>query len=546
MKLGGNSITCSNSAELKVNVLKLPDHTIYIALFLLSLAFRLIQLFKLDVWFDEVVILLLLDNSLSEIWNLCKNDNFPPLYPLLLKFWGSYFPGENSLRFFSALLGSLTPPAAYLLGKEIHSRKLGLLLGSACAISVSMIFYSQMIRMYAIFPLFGCLSLFGFFRALKTDSWKYWILIAVANLLGFYTFLFMLLLIGMQLVILPFHYQWKLKKLSKPILVHLPVFLLMLFWLVPMLNRMSTIQESFVLSPITFFDLPKLWVFFGTSTYFGGKLWVTVLLNLPFLIGIVLSLSALRRNANLRIAMIILISIVVIIFFVSYLGQSIFLKRYFLFLLPVYLAAVFIGWMQLQNRILRAIGLVTTSLVMIFSLSYYYADYCYEHAEYGFCLPNVESGKSDGKALSKIAKLVDDQIRDGEVIIHYSGPYFRNLSFFPSIYYHKRSLPEYIYSAQPIPHWAGGQYLLPGEWIRFLSDLKPAPSGIWMISLNPTEHFFDDEVQKGMNKKWKWVLAENLPGELMEKDYIKEAAYQRGTVSAIHFVKRAQGDNFDG
>ena len=107
-------------------------------LFSLALGIRSVQLFSLDLWFDEVVLLFQVKMSYAQIWRFCQNENFPPLFPWLLKAWYSIFPGENSLRFFCALMGALTPPAAYFLGKEIQNRRLGWLLGLACVLSIAL------------------------------------------------------------------------------------------------------------------------------------------------------------------------------------------------------------------------------------------------------------------------------------------------------------------------------------------------------------------------------------------------------------------------
>ena len=159
-------------------------------LFIAALLFRLFRLFDLDVWFDEVAILLQLDMSFGEIWNFCKIENFPPFYPWIAKAWNYIFPGDQSLRLLSAIIGALVPPAAYFLGKEVKDQKFGILLGFACVVSLPLIYYSQVVRMYGLFVLLGCISYTSFIRGMKTNEWKYWVLTAFANLLAFYTFLF--------------------------------------------------------------------------------------------------------------------------------------------------------------------------------------------------------------------------------------------------------------------------------------------------------------------------------------------------------------------
>ncbi len=510
------------------------DFTIIAALLIGGFLLRLFRLFDLDVWFDEAVLLLTAKHSYVEIWNLIKNDNYPPLYVWMLKFWGTLFPGENALRLFAALTGSLTAPMAYLLGKEMGNRKWGILLGAACVLSYSLVYYSQMIRMYSIFPFWACLSLYGFYRGWKTNSWRDWALTAVANLLGFYTFLFMVFLIAAQFLIVLWSERSFGGRFRRLLAVHLPVFILMLFWIVPLVQRLMAIEESFILAPVTPEDLAKLWVFWGTGTYFTDRYALAVLLNLPFLIGFGLAAIKLYRSFPVRSAIFILIFTVSSVYLISLVGQSIFLKRYFLFLLPLYLGVGIAGWLALKTPLLRRVGLSVTFIVLIISLAYYYVNYYPEHEPYGFCLVSPETGKADGHALRKVSDLIEKRIRDGEVIIHFSNPSFRNLSFFPSIYYHERALPEYFYSKTGLHHWSGGQFLLPGEHISALQDLNPLPQGIWLVTLDPAKDLFKDEVISGRNDRFRWVVADNLPLELIRAGYRRGRTYQFGNVSAVH------------
>ena len=517
------------------------DWKILILLFLSALVLRCFRLFDLDVWFDEVVLLFQIKGSFADIWNYCKLDNFPPLFPWLMKLWSIIFPGENSLRFFSALMGSLTPPAAYILGKELLSKRLGLLLGIACLISVSCLFYSQMIRMYSLFPFWACLSLIAFIRGLKTNRWIYWILVACANLLGFYTFLFMLFLIAAEFIILIWYCRKNPGNLARPVLAHIPSVILMLFWLGPLVNRFNAIEQSFALLDVSGLDFLKLWVFLGTGTYFIDQYWLAALFNSPFLLGIVIGYRTWWRHDYLRIMAFLFFGIILSVYVISLLGDSIFQKRYFIFLLPVYLALVFAGWQQLKRRYWSNIGVAITLISMLISMIFYYVNYIQVHDRSGYSLPYYTGDESDGHALSHLASFVEKRVSNEEVIIHYSEPARRIQTFFPSLYYHDRALAEYIYSKAEIPHWDGGQYLKSKEWIRSLYDLEPLPSGIWMVSANSVEVFFgdraEDQASLAQKRKWKWVITDNLPQELREAGYHPVEYYYFGNLTAVYLLR---------
>lgn len=512
-----------------------------LVLFFLGFALRLLRLFDFDVWFDEVVLLFQLDKSFQDIWNVCKMDNFPPLFPWLLKLWHSIFPGEHSLRLFSALLGSLTPPAAYLLGKELLNKKLAWLLGIACCISVPFLYYSQMIRMYSLFPFFACLSFIGFIRGLRTNQWKYWILVAVANLLGFYTFVFMLFLIAVEFLIVIWVYRSRIRSVFRPIVTHVPAVFIILLWIIPLLSRYSQLQESFWLGPFSEADMVILWFFLGTGSDFNDRYIIAVLLNLPFLFGILIGIRVWLKNDALKVAAGLFFGTILVVFILSNFGQSLFFKRYFLFLLPLYLGMVLTGWMQLRVIFWRRLGLCMTFCSLLVSMIYYYAYYGEFHIGYlNSSKPYSEFDMNEGHAVSKVGDLIAKNLQVDEVIVHYSHPELRSFTFFPSLYYHDRSLPEYIYSVNEIPQYYGQQYLEPGERIRELADLNPLPMGIWMVSLDSAEAFFDIDVQNGWLRGWIWVKRENFIGELQEKCFFHEKTTRFGAVSALHFRRESR------
>ncbi len=514
-------------------------------LFVAALALRMVRLFDLDLNFDEVVLLFQAEGSFSDIWNSCKLDNFPPLYPWLIKVWTSLFPGDVAYRIFGALLSSLTPPAAYLLGCEVLNRRLGWLLGIATAISVSLIFYSQFVRMFNVQPLFVCLSLLWFIRALKTNQWRYWLLTALANLLGFYVYIFMLFLVSAQGLYLLLSIRFRFKLLLRPLAAHLFFLLGMLLWLVPLLGRYTQVEQGFWTSPLSLVEITKTWVAMGMGADYRDHYWLAAILNFLLLWGCgwaaILLIVNRGKNVGLTVLAFVLVTVIWAITFISLLGQSFVHIRYLVFLLPLYLALALTGWLEIKRTLWRKIGLISLFTALAFSLIYYYIDYYYMyryHYYYGNFLrplPYAESG--EGHNLSAVAAEVAANIGPDEVLIHYSNPYLQVCSYYACLHYHKRSLPEYIYSPADIAWYNGRQYLRPGEWLRSLADLQPLPAGIWMISLEDSI----DAILRSSGPLPKWAEDANLPLELQQAGYERTAnVIRRGRVSAIYF-RRSSG-----
>jgi hypothetical protein len=94
------------------------------------------------------------------------SDFTPPFFYLLLHSVSNAFgDGEAALRFFTALCGTLTIPATYVVGARLVSPLAGC--GAACllALSPAAIFYSQQVRCYSLLGLLTVLTVIFLDRA---------------------------------------------------------------------------------------------------------------------------------------------------------------------------------------------------------------------------------------------------------------------------------------------------------------------------------------------------------------------------------------------
>jgi len=506
-----------------------------LALFALALIVRLYRLSYLDVWFDEVAILFQIQGTFPEIWNFCKAENFPPLYSWLLKVWSLGGGSDGWLRLLSALLGALIPPLAYAIGKELKGRRLGLWLGLACLLSLPLYYYSQIIRMYSLFVLLACLSYYGFLRALATGRWKYWFLTALANLLGFYAFLFMSFVVLSEFLVLAYSYRFEARRYWRPVLAHLPAIALMSFWMMTLLTRYRA-QQSYVPSHLSFQDLIELWIYFGTGYKAPHQELLMAAANLPFALGLILGLRKWFGHPPVTALVLIAALSLLLICGLSIIGQSIFFDRYMLFLLPIYLALALMGWMELASPLWRKVGLVWFFGALLFSQGYYWTHYHAVNDEFRHHGVFVRPADDDGRSMSRTAAALEREVGPDEVIIHYSSHFLKDFSYFNFVYFHNRALPEYIYSTQDIPEYAGRQYLHAGDHIRSLRDLPRLPEGIWVITLNQVDILLqgsaaNQEAQKIIVKEG------DLPGELVDDGYVLQHTSRDGAVSVAHFRK---------
>ena len=99
------------------------------------------------------------------------SESNPPLYYVLAWGWSKLFgTSEFGLRSLSALFGVATIPVAYLIGKELLSRRAGLITAALVALNPMLIWYSQEARSYALLVMLCAASLLFFLRARRSGG----------------------------------------------------------------------------------------------------------------------------------------------------------------------------------------------------------------------------------------------------------------------------------------------------------------------------------------------------------------------------------------
>src|SRR4051812_16560510 len=107
----------------------------------------------------------------------------PPLYYVLAWPWAHVFgTDEAALRTLSALFGIATVPVAYLIGRDLGSRRAGLAAAALVAFNPLLVWYSQEARPYSLLVLLCALSMLFCFRR---RVWP-WALFSVLALLTHY------------------------------------------------------------------------------------------------------------------------------------------------------------------------------------------------------------------------------------------------------------------------------------------------------------------------------------------------------------------------
>jgi hypothetical protein len=154
-------------------------------------ALRFATLTGQSYWFDEAQASHELHLSFGAMLSsIGANEPNPPLYFVVGWLWAKLFgTGEAGLRSLSAIAGTVVIPIAYLCGRELVSRRAGLLAAALAAVSPFMIWYSQEAREYMLFAALCGASLLFFVRARREPTTRrvlLWVLCSALALLTQY------------------------------------------------------------------------------------------------------------------------------------------------------------------------------------------------------------------------------------------------------------------------------------------------------------------------------------------------------------------------
>jgi mannosyltransferase len=162
-----------------------------LAVTVLAAGLRFATLDARGFWSDEVATVNVVAGGLADLSErLRETEGTPPLYYLLAWGWAQLFgTGEAGLRSLSALLGTATVPVAFLAGRTLVSRRVGLVAALLVAVNPMLVWYSQEARAYALLVLLGGASFVLTLRAREDPRPRTllaWALVAILTVLTHY------------------------------------------------------------------------------------------------------------------------------------------------------------------------------------------------------------------------------------------------------------------------------------------------------------------------------------------------------------------------
>jgi uncharacterized membrane protein len=158
-----------------------------LAVTLLGLLLRFVELGSESIWLDEVTSIIIARMDLPSVVAWAAGDIHPPLYYATLHSWLALGESEFAVRSLSAVLGVLSILVLYALAAELFGHRVGWVAALFLALSPLHIWYSQEARMYVMLTLWVLTSSYLVVLALRRQQRRYWLGYVAISTLALYT-----------------------------------------------------------------------------------------------------------------------------------------------------------------------------------------------------------------------------------------------------------------------------------------------------------------------------------------------------------------------
>lgn len=367
----------------------IKQNKILIAILVLATVLRLYKADYQSIWVDEVLTMNAANPSLTlkQFWDgILFWEYIPHLYFLLNRIAFEIF-GFSTLvaRILSAIIGIVGVYAIYLLGREMHNRKTGLIAALLLTVNIFHISYSQEMRPYGMLFLFTVLSFYRLVIFIKKPSLKNAVFYGIFTGLILHAHFFGLITIFSQCIILLYFFviakkESRLTFLKFSVIGGVTAFIVFL----PAIKafvRVSKIDSFWLESPKPDVFTQMFRDFFGRSEM------VLFIINFAVIYYVIsVFRQKLRSYTYAGVLENKLVSGSIILFpwlFISllipllksYLDIPMLLIRYFSNILPIIILVIAIGVYLIKNKIIKGaviISLVCFSLVDVIVVNDYY------------------------------------------------------------------------------------------------------------------------------------------------------------------------------
>ncbi len=221
---------------------------IILALMVITLFYSRLFLPREGLWFDEIYSVWIASHSFpSELFHcIWADDVHAPLYHIFMHFYMQIFGNKTAtIQFSSTIFSLISIPIVYKFGKEIFSKKVGLLAAIFLTFNTLFIYGTSFVRFYVPANIFLTLSTFYIFKLMKESSWKNITGVAIFNTLLMYTLTTGSVYVFLQGLLFGIYFLIKRKDLVKPFLIASGIaFLLYLPYLPVFIHQYLNVKNS--------------------------------------------------------------------------------------------------------------------------------------------------------------------------------------------------------------------------------------------------------------------------------------------------------------
>jgi len=332
----------------------------------LGLVLRLWDLDRFSPWFDEMLCIFQ-SERLGPLVDGSALSNNPPLFYILLHFWGLASRSAWFLRLLPALAGAAAVPLLFVLGRRLAGNWAGGAAAALLAVSPLHIYYSQEIKMYSLAGTLYVLGLIITHRLLTKPGLGFAAALGGVWAVMLYThyYLFMAVFIMNAAVLAGLGrraFRWL-------IMADLTALVLFAPWLHVYFGRHLDLTIGYVSAWI---PRPEVQHIFYTFKNFligfhadNGVYWSAVMIGAPLLVaGVVGALHLPRKDA--AVLLVGAFTAQPAIFLISQV-RPLYLDRYFLFTLPLFLLVIATGLRELprMGRWACLAGLMLLALITL-------------------------------------------------------------------------------------------------------------------------------------------------------------------------------------
>jgi len=356
---------------------------ILISLTIVGFILRFYNLGFNSLWLDEATTFNWSKPGFFEIWEISRSTDFhPPLFHWIEHIMLVFGQSEFVLRTAPALLGILTIPVFYLIGKELHDKNVGIISAALLTFSYFGIFYSQEAYSYSLVLFVFSLVILFYLLALRTDNITCWVLFGIISAIAFWTHYYVFVGLGVIYLHAIITRGENLKKDIRHAKNFLAAFCTMLILILPLLFIVGERFFRLTGSPPTYGVLGPILIQETLIRFSGGYSSLNEIITIIYLvpmIGGLVYLYAKDRNKCLFLAMFLILPIVISVLISSKMTMN---PRYLIYLLPVYFTLVAMSYpiifKLIPNRNLLYLIVILIGVMNAPLLAEYYSSYTKE------------------------------------------------------------------------------------------------------------------------------------------------------------------------